>query len=65
MKNDTEPENLPVSSADISYDAQRILENMYASDDEASGRHMVDGVVVVEEDDEESGVDNLSSDDEN
>ena len=54
-ENDTLPKNVLVSSADESYDAQRILENMYPpSDDETSGWHMVNGVVVVEEDDEES-----------
>ena len=65
-ENDTLPENVPVSSADESYDAQRILENMYPpSDHETSERHMVNGVIVVEEDDEESGVKDLSSDDAN
>ena len=37
-ENDTLPKNVLVSSADESYDAQRILENMYPpSDDETSG----------------------------
>ena len=67
-ENDTE--NLPISSVtatDESYDEQRVLENMAASDDESTGCHMVEGVVIVEEEDEESGVsgvDDMLSDDE-
>ena len=52
---DNLPENVPISLTDESYDAQRILENMYPpSDDKTSGQQMAG----IEEVQEESGTDN-------